>query len=45
MTHRAGYVLRRGYVLGRSRLATSGQDLLSYPEGIRARTTHSHMAA
>ena len=22
-----------------------GQDLLSYPEGIRARTTHSHMAA
>ena len=26
-------------------LFVDGQDLLSYPEGIRARTTHSHMAA
>ena len=26
-------------------LHMAGQDLLSYPEGIRARTTHSHMAA
>ena len=29
----------------RCALQTHGQDLLSYPEGIRARTIHSHMAA